>query len=114
MQTRQLRDSRSATVGATGTATVQFGPTRGNTRWTITRVGVMTTTNTSEPTARVYHGGPGAASFITGTYTGSQDTDSAMSEELFTGDFLTVQWTGADVGATATATFTYEETTGAG
>lgn len=74
----------------------------------------MVTTNTNEPTARVYHGSASSATFISGSYTGSQDTDSAMDEVLYPGEIVTVKWTGADVGAVATATYTYDETTGMG
>lgn len=108
-----LRNSASVVLDASGNGQVRLGPGRPNTRWLIRRISVQTDTSTLVPQARVYRGGVGAATFITGTFVGSFDSDDAVNEELFPGDFLTVAWTGGDVGATATATWFGDEITGA-
>lgn len=108
-----LQDTRNATVAGTGIATVTFGPQHPRHKYTVQRVSVQCSTNTLESTAQIYRGNVGRGSRISGTVSGSTgDTDPDLSEELWSGQFLTVQWTGADVGATATATFWGEIDTG--
>jgi len=112
-QTRTLHDAARVTLDASGNGQVRLGPSRPNTRWLIKRVSVQTSTNTLEPEAKIYRGNVGTASFISGTFTGSSDSDDGLTEELHPGEFLTVRWTGGDVGATATATWSGDEITGA-
>lgn len=111
--TRPLADSRVVTLDGSGQGTVTFGPGRPNTRWTITRVTVRVSSNVLEPTANIYRGTPNPGSQITGTYSGSNDTDSEISDNpLFPGEYYTCQWTGGDAGATASISFGGQETSG--
>lgn len=111
MATRQLHDSASVTLDANGYGTVRLGPGRHGVRWTIRRITVQTSTDTLVPIAKVYRGLPGAAAFVSGTFVGSFDADDALNQELDHGEFLTVEWSGGDAGAVATATWTGEEET---
>lgn len=112
MATRQLHDSARVTLDAGGAGTVQFGPGRHGVRWVIRRITVQTSTDTLVPVAKVYRGMPGASSFLTGTFVGSFDVDDGLTERLNHGETLTVQWTGGDAGAVATATWSGDEITG--
>lgn len=69
--------------------------------WNVSRIAVQTTTNASEPTARVYVDSEGPGNFLAGTYTGSNDS-SDESLTLMPGQHLLCRWTGGDVGAKAT------------
>lgn len=111
MGTRQLHDSAQVVLDASGAGSVRLGPGRHGVSWTIRRVSVQTSTATLVPVAKVYRGGIGDAGFISGTFVGSFDSDDGLSEELNNGEYLTVAWTGGDAGATATATWSGEETT---
>lgn len=112
MPTRPLRDSAHVTLDGTGAGTVRLGPGRPGVRWLIRRISVQTSSASSIPVAKIYRGGVGDASFISGTFVGSQDTDDGLDEELNAGEYLTVAWTGGDAGATATATYAGDESTG--
>jgi hypothetical protein len=109
---RDLRDSRTTVLDASGNGSVSFGPDRPNTRWVIRRITVQVSSNTLEPECRVYHGSASPGNVISGTYTGSNNTDDALNETLYPGDRLVVAWTGGDVGATATAPFFGTEISG--
>ena len=111
MPTRQFRDSSQVTLDANGDGSIRLGPERHGVRWTINRITVQTSTDTKVPIAKVYRGGIGDASFLTGTFVGSFDVDDGLNEELNHGEYLTVAWTGGDSGATATATWTGIEET---
>lgn len=111
-QTRDLWDSRAVVLNGAGYGTVQFGPDRPNTRWVITRVSVNVSTNTVEPEARIYRSRVSPGLMLSGTFSGSNDTDDGLSETVFPGDFLIVEWTGGDPGATATAAFFGQEISG--
>jgi hypothetical protein len=105
---RALRDSRSVTLDGSGNGAVTFGPSR--TAWLIERMSVRVSSNTDEPQANVYRGEPNPATQISGTYSGSNDTDSQVSDNpLFPGEYYTCQWTGGDPGATATISFSGRE-----
>lgn len=84
---------------------MRIGPDRPNTRWTITGVAVQTSTAVLRPAVNVYRGSINPGTFVSGTGTGSQDADNDLNEVLWPGEFVTVAWTGGDVGATATASF---------
>ena len=101
----RLVDSARVTLDGSGTGTVRFGPTRPGERWHVTSVSVSVSTNTSTPVAKVYRGNVGPGTFISGTYDGALDTDPQLNEQLWPGEYLSVQWTGGDSGATATATY---------
>jgi hypothetical protein len=111
-QTRDLRDSRQVILGASGAGSVSFGPQRPNTRWVITRTRVTVSTNVLEPQANLYHSAISPALGISGTFAGSNDTDDGLNETLFPGDVLVMEWTGGDVGATATCAFAGQEIAG--
>lgn len=101
----RLYDSVRVTLDGSGTGTVRFGPSRPGERWRVTSVSVSTSTNTNTPVAKVYRGTPAPGAFISGTYDGALDTDPELNELLWAGEYLSVQWTGGDSGATATATY---------
>jgi hypothetical protein len=106
VSSRPLRDSRTVTLNGAGTGLVTFGPGRPNTQWTINRISVKVSTNTDESTASIYRGTVNPGSLVTATYSGSQDTDSAVSDNpLFPGEFYTCQWVGGDANAIATVSF---------
>lgn len=112
-ESRPLRDSRVVTLDGAGQGSVIFGPSRPNTRWIISRYSVRVSSNANEPQANVYRGTPNPGSQISGTYSGSNDTDSDVADNpLFPGEFYTCQWTGGDPGATATISFSGEEVSG--
>ncbi len=112
MSARPLRDSRTVVLNGSGTGTVTFGPGRPNTTWLIERMSVKVSSNTNEPVASVYRGTVNPGTLISSTYSGSNDTDSQVSDnELYPGEYYTCQWTGGDSGATATISFSGTETT---
>lgn len=101
---RALRDSRSVVLDANGYGAVTFGPSRDP--WTIQRMSVSVSSNTSEPQANIYRGTVNPGTKISGTYSGSNDTDSQVSDNpLYPGETYTCEWTGGDAGATATISF---------
>lgn len=105
MQAR-LQDSKRAILDGSGNGTVSFGPGRPNERWTIQRVSCSVSTNTKEAQFKVYRGTAGVGSFVTGSVTGSTgDTDDGLNESLWSGETLSAQWTGGDVGAQAVVTY---------
>ena len=108
----RLHDHRTTTLDANGFGSVNFGPSRPNTKYIITGVGVQVSSNTLVPTAKVYRGTAQPSNFISGTYDGSSDADNALNEELWPGEIITVTWESGDVGATATANFRGQEITG--
>lgn len=110
---RPLRDFRSVVLDASGNGTVTFGPQRPNTQWIVTHLSTSVSTHVLEPTLKVYRGTVNPGSFVSGTFAGSNDTDSDVNDPpLFPGEYYTAQWTGGDVGARATISFSGEEVTG--
>jgi hypothetical protein len=97
-----LDDAASTTLSAAGAGTVRIGPNRPATRWRVTNLAVLTSTAVNVPQALVYRGSASPVNLIAGTSTGSQDSTD-LDVLLFTGQVLTVVWSGGDVGATATA-----------
>lgn len=112
MPSRRYRDSQSITLNAQGTGSVKIGPQRHGTRFFIESVGVQVSSNVLEPVAKTYRGEPQPGNFISGSFAGSNDNDPMLNEMLYSGEYVTVQWTGGDVGATATATFYGQEMSG--
>lgn len=95
-----LSESASGVINSSGTVTVNLGPTRIGQIWKVNLITVQTSSNTSEPTAKVYLNSLGT--FIGGTYTGSNDsTDVNLT---ITNGRLICVWTGGDSGARATLT----------
>ena len=112
MTSRRLQDFRRVVLDASGRGQVSFGPQRSGTWWTIARVAVSVSTNTLEPTASIYRSVIEPSRLISSTFTGSRDADDGLNEDVYPGDQLIVQWTGGDVGATATVSFSGEEMSG--
>lgn len=113
-QTRPLRGHVSVVLDASGAGQVSFGPDRHGVQWDITRVAVQTSTSTLVPEARVYRDSVGDATFLSGTFVGSFDSDDSVNETLYQGERMFVTWSGGDVGATATATYYGNEISWAG
>lgn len=105
MQVR-LQDSKRVILAAGGVGTVTFGPGRPGEVWTVNRVSCQVGTTVLESQFKLYRGSVGVASYISGTISGSTgDTDDGINEALNAGEYLSAQWTGGDVGATATVTY---------
>lgn len=103
---QRLQDTKRVVLDAAGAGTVSFGPGRPNEKWTVTRIGVQVSSNTLEAQAKIYRGTVGVGSYISGSISGSTgDTDDGLEETLWSGETLSVRWTGGDVGATATVTY---------
>lgn len=100
-------NNKSVTLDASGNGTVKVGPTNSGQLWHITRASVQVSSNTKEPTANLWLGNK--AKFISGTYTGSNDTDDALNEYLGGTGYIMCIWTGGDPGATATLTIAGEQ-----
>jgi hypothetical protein len=100
-----LTDAAYAIADATGVATVSFGPQRPNTYWIVETVAVSASSNTLEPNAKIYKNGVNPGTFISGTYSGSNDADDNVMQKLWPGEQITVQWTNADIGAQCTAAY---------
>lgn len=110
MGSRSLRDSRTVILDGSGNGTVTFGPDRNS--WVIHTISVNVSSNADEPTANIYRGTPNPSSLLTGTYSGSHNTDSDVNDNpLYPGEVYTCQWLGGDPGATATVSFTGIEET---
>ena|ERR1700761_4645047 len=100
-QTIPLDQYGSVTLDANGQGTVTLGPAKPNERWEIQSVAVSVSSNTNEPMAKCYRDIVSQTALIGGTYSGSFDYDSAFNYTVFPGRKLVVQWTGGDIGATA-------------
>lgn len=95
----------SVFLDASGNGSVKFGPQFARTRWRINNIAVQIPgTLTNIPEAKVYKGEPQPANYVTGTYSGNNDSDNAVDILLFTGQYITIEWTGGDSGVQATAT----------
>jgi len=99
-----FQDSRSVVLNGSGNGSVTFGPQRN--QWQMERVSVSVSSNANEPSANIYRGTANAGTFISGTYSGSNDTDSDFRDRpMWPGEFYTCVWTDGDPGATATVSF---------
>lgn len=99
MRREPLNEGKSVTL-AGGAGQVELGP-NGLEQWKVTAVAVITSTNTAEPTAKVYVDTVSPTAFLSGTYTGSNDS-SNENVLLRQGQKLICVWSGGDSGATAT------------
>lgn len=97
-----LNQSLQATVDGSGVALVRFAPTGEN--WEVTRLTVKVSTRVLEAKAAYYLTAVGDTYLQEETYSGSSGDTTDISIFMADGDPLFVRWTGADVGATATAT----------
>lgn len=103
---QRLQDTKRVILDGSGNGTVTFGPGRPNEKWTVNRISVQCSAAVKEAQAKVYRGTVGPGTLLTGTVTGSTgDTDDGLTEILWSGETVSVQWTGGDAGATATATY---------
>lgn len=97
-----LNASAQAIVDGSGVATIQFGP-HGES-WDVTRLTVKVSTRVKESVAAYYLTNIGDEYLQESTYSGSSGDTTDIAIAMVDGDRLWVRWTGADVGATATAT----------
>lgn len=94
-----LATSAQTTFDANGNASLTFSPNKYGIKWTISRI-VVSTTSTAGTLAYVYRGAISQANLIDSTYNGNQDmTDTPV--ELTDSDFITVSFTGGDIGSIA-------------
>lgn len=96
--------SNSGVVLASGSVTVQVGPSGLGTRWYPTMAAISTTTGTADAsTAIVYVGTLGFGSQQAAqSYTGGGDTIGLNNAELYPGLYVIAIWSGAVPGDTAT------------
>lgn len=99
--------TKSVVLDSSGNGTVKLGPTSSGQSWHITRASVQVSSNTKEPTANLWLGNK--TKFISGSYTGSNDTDNELNEYLNGSGYIMCIWTGGDAGATATLTIAGEQ-----
>lgn len=101
---QEVRDSRSVVLNGSGNGSVTFGPDRYP--WIIHRVSVHVSSNANEPQANIYRGSVNPGTFVSGTFSGTNDTDSNLNDGVLNiGEQYVCQWTGGDAGATATISF---------
>lgn len=86
-------------LDATGAGQVSIQVTGGD--WVINRQGVQVTSHVKEPIAKTYRGTVSDATFLDGSYTGSNDV-SDTRHVFQQGEYITCAWSGGDVGARAT------------
>lgn len=102
--------SPQVAANANGEAIVRLGPVPPYQRWTVTRLSVSSQ-SVDRSAATVYRGEPFQGNILdSAPYSGNSDTtDTVFTFE--TGETITVQWTGATVGALCNATLSGERTT---
>lgn len=97
--TATLDEERTVTFDSTGTATVPVGPGITGVQWHVTSVRLVTTSVTLKSRGSVYFGSV-TASPLGATFSGDGDT-AGTDIVLWSGQPVTAQWTGGDIGATA-------------
>lgn len=97
-----LNASAQVIVAPSGIAAVVFSP-HGE-AWEVNRLTVKVSTAVLEAEASYYLGPVSDQNLQEATMAGSSGDTTDIAITMVDGDQLTVQWTGADVGATATAT----------
>ncbi len=98
--TSQLNEFGQVVLNASGNGTATVGP-NGYEKWNVTKMTVLVSSNTKEPTAIVYLGSVAPQNSIDTTYTGSADSSDTSIVVLPNQNILCV-WAGGDSGATAT------------
>lgn len=96
----QFSTQGSVVLDGTGAGTVTLQAT--GKRWMITSANVLASTRVLEARCRVYLGTIMPLNVIDGTYSGSSGDTSDTVYYLEQGQSVSYQWTGGDVGATAT------------
>lgn len=99
--------TKTVTLDSSGSGTVKIGPTSSGQTWRITRASVQTSTAVKVPQALLYQGNK--TTFISGTVSGSNDTDDALNVLLTGSGYIMCVWTGGDAGAVATLTVAGEQ-----
>lgn len=94
-----FRAAGQVKLDATGTGQVTLAPP--GIGWDVTLVSVTTSTRVKEPVFKLYADAVADASFLQGSFSGSQDA-SDTPLRVAPGQFLIGVWTGGDAGATAT------------
>jgi hypothetical protein len=98
---RILNESASVTLSAAGAGSVRIGPNNPLQIWHITRIAVYVAPASAIPIANVYIGTISPGGLVGGSFSGSNDS-SDVDLTLWPGQFLTVDWSGADASAVAT------------
>lgn len=104
---QRIQNALQVTLDASGAGNVRIqSDARQGMRLVINRITVSASSAVLESLAGVYRGNPSPTTLISQTISGSTgDTDDGLNEELQAGEYLTVQWSGGDVGAVATAVY---------
>ncbi len=105
---RKFRLSASTVLDVDGRGSVRVAPSAKD--WVIKSVAVRCTTAVSEATASVYADLIGNEYLIDSTFTGSSGDTSDTIIDVRDGYAVIIEWVGGDAGATATATYSGEET----
>jgi hypothetical protein len=106
--TLALTETATVRLDTLGRGSVKLGPRRQNIRWSITSVAVTNDGTSHKPLAIVYVGNVGTANQYHGTYSGNSDrTDADIT--LYSGEYITVEWTGGDVNSLSEARITLTE-----
>lgn len=92
----------SVVLDASGAGSVSFQATGQSME--IRNMSVRVSTTSAESTATVYKNQIGAAYQLSATQSGSTGDNNADPIPLTDGEKIIIEWTGGDVGATATAT----------
>lgn len=102
MPSQPLDTSAKVTLNGSGNGTARIGPKVGQ-HWTLGNIAVSVSSNTLEPTCKIYLRAIDPGNFVDGTFSGSQDsTDSANGLRLGPGQEVIAVWSGGDANATAT------------
>ena len=107
-----LSQQAQVVLNGSGYGTVSLTPHGEN--WRISSTTVRVSTRVLEAVSNSYRGLVGAAYLIEATNSGSTGDTSNSDIFLRDGETLIIEWTGGDVGATATATITGWRSTPAG
>jgi hypothetical protein len=102
-RTRQLTAFASITLDENGNGTVQLGPGLPGVVWNLVQAACATTSTENEPIFNLYVGDAQPSNFLGGTFSGNNDCTD-LNQTLYSGQYLTGQWTGGDPGATGTMT----------
>jgi hypothetical protein len=108
MLQRNKRDERTASFPASGTLAITIGPIPMGPSWEIKQISIRSS-SVLETTAATYIGVDASGVFISRSFTGNADTDSAPNVTLRPGDSVSCVWEGGTPGAVATLTIIYDE-----
>jgi len=94
----------SAVFPASGTVTVQVGPSGLGTLWKVTQAAISTTLGANDAsTATLYAGQKGLATVVAAqSYAGGGDSGGLNDAVLYPGQYVICTWTGGTAGSTAT------------